>query len=78
MNFKIGDKVVFTQKAKDRLGDNEYWRWVNNSSELKNLLNKVLTVEAVQNYGNWPSVYLSEFKSRFYVAQELLEPANVY
>lgn len=69
--FKPGDKVKFTQKAKDRFGDGKYWKY-GNFSGLD--LNKIYTVKANTTH-DWPSYQLHDC-SIPYVAAYLLEPAE--
>lgn len=54
--FKIGDQVRFTQEAKDRFDDDEYWHYANYD---KINLNKDYTVKSVDNK-NQPTVSLGE------------------
>ena len=70
--FKPGDKVKFTQEAKDRFNDNEYWkcanyRWLD--------LDRVYTVKGYDTKDR-PSYSLEEEGTAPNIADYLLEPAE--
>lgn len=69
--FKVGDRVRFTQKAKDRFDDEEYWHYANYN---RVDLNKVYTVEKVDN-DSWPNVFLGGDTAPF-TPTYLLKPAE--
>ena len=69
--FKVGDRVKFTQKAKDRFEDSGYWHHAN-YPQIN--LNGVYTVKRV-NDKNWPSVFLGEGTAP-HTPTYLLEPAE--
>lgn len=69
--FKVGDRVRFTQKAKDRFEDDEYWHYANYA---RINLNKTYKVRS--NEGNtWPAYQLYGCNVP-YIAAYLLEPAE--
>lgn len=70
--FKSGDKVKFTQEAKDRFDNDEYWHSAN-YPELD--LDKVYTIKGYSN-GIWPSYSLEEEDTAPHIADYLLEPAE--
>ena len=71
--FKPGDKVKFTQEAKGRFDDDEYWHLANYSSLD---LDKVYTIRGYAN-GNWPNYSLKEKNTAPYIADYLLVPAEI-
>lgn len=70
--FKPGDKVKFTQEAKDRFDNDEYWHSAN-YPELD--LDGTYTVKGYSN-DNWPSYSLEEEDTAPHIADYLLEPAE--
>lgn len=75
--FKIGDKVKFTQKAKDRFADSLYWHFANYSNlESGGGLDKTYTVLSVGSNDRWPKVFLGEGTAP-YTPTFLLEPAEI-
>jgi len=69
--FKVGDRVRFTQEAKDRFEDSEYW-YHGNFPELD--LNKTYTVRS-NHTNSWPACQLHDCNVP-YIATYLLEPAE--
>lgn len=69
--FKPGDKVKFTQEAKDRFKDSKYWCYANYSSLD---LDKVYTIDGY-DYGS-PFCYLREEGIIPAIVDYLLEPAE--
>lgn len=71
--FKPGDKVKFTQKAKDRFGDDNYWHCANYP---KLNLDRVYTIAAEDSSGSWLSYTLKEEGTAPCTPGYLLEPAE--
>lgn len=73
--FKVGDRVKFTQEAKDRFEDSEYWHFANyNRIRDSGNLDKVYTVRSIGS-GKWYSVYLGGGTAP-HTPDYLLEPAE--
>ena len=74
--LKIGDRVKFTQEAKDRFEDSGYWKRANFVSlENGGRLDKTYTVLSVGGCGTWPNVFLGEGTAP-HTPTYLLEPAE--
>lgn len=71
--FKPGDKVKFTQEAKDRFDDSKYWHYAN--YERLNL-DRVYTIKGYAVDGSWPNYSLKEKGTAPCIADYLLEPAE--
>lgn len=70
--FYPGDKVKFTQKAKDLFDNKEYWHSAN-APDVFDVLNENLVVRETNDNG-WPSVKVEGLG--FYIATYLLEPVD--
>lgn len=69
--FKPGTKVRFTQEAKDRWDDEEYWHSAC-SSYIRNRLDETWTIKSFDTEG-YLSYHLEEDPCQYYIADYLLE-----